>query len=359
MLTTDSVMVEMIVPRDVWRAEVPQRVDQLGPIKLHSTPGISAAYVLGQLLEDGLNRALARDLNTEFLVLEFEQLFDVSVFLSPKRYCGSRWVNARMSTGVYYKGIQATRRDSSAPLREAMQGAISALLYSDDPDPTQRVQGAVHAVQMVMQRFVNNDIPFREYVMSKSLRAHYRIPNAKGPHLTVVRDLKREAPGSEPKPGNRVPFVICYDGCRGSKVAQKACDPDWALEHERRPDRTYYAESVITAMGKMLDDLLPGGRKIFTLGAPYLARIAAQDSDAVSLRRPPPIPLVELVAASPQKRMKQTSLAFTPLARTQAMRAPQPPLPPKKKRRTEPHPKLTFSKKKVKHGVEESNYNGD
>lgn len=335
-------MVELIVPQEVWRAEVPQRVKDPGKIRLHPTPGIAAAYVLGQRLEAGLNAALARDLNTEFLMLEFEQLFDVSVFLSPKRYCGSRWVHAGMSDGVYYKGIQATRRDSSAPLREAMQGAISALLYSDLPDPIKRIETAVHAVQTVLQRFVDDDIPFREYVMSKGLRAHYRIPNAKGPHLTVVRNLKRDAPGSEPKPGNRVPFVICYDGCRGSKVAQRACDPDWALENERRPDRTYYAESVITAMGKMLDDLLPGCT-IATLGAPYLARIAAQDSDAVTLVPPASIALVELVTGPPKRQMTQTSLAFIPLPKSAtAPRAPAPQRPPKKKRRTAPHAKLTF-----------------
>ena len=338
-------MVELKVPEHVWRAETPQKVDAPGEIRLHPTPGIAAAFELGQCLEDGLNKALAAELDTEFLILEFEQLFDVSVFLSPKRYCGSRWVHPRESDGTYYKGIQATRRDSSAPLREAMQGAIAALLYSDIPDPIRRVECAVHAVQDVMQRFLDNDFPFKEYVMSKSLRAHYKIPNAQGPHLQVVRDMKREAPGSEPKPGNRVPFVICYDGCRGSKVAQRACDPDWALEHERRPDRTYYAQAIITAMGKMLDDLLPGGRNIATLGAPYLARIAAQDTNAVILASAAPIAPVRLAEVAPKKRLTQTALGFTPLARPEgSTKAPPPARPPKKKKRGAPHPKLSFLK---------------
>jgi len=365
---TDSVMVELNVPDDVWRAEVPQKCLQDGgsKIRLESTVGVRAAFEMGRALEAALNSRLAEEMRTEYLVIEFEQLFDVSCFLSPKRYFGSRWTGPDRSDGVYFKGVQSERRDACEPQREAMRGAMAALLYGDAADPVRRVEGAVHAVQAVLQRVVDHQVPFASYVMSKSRRAHYKKPNAQMPHLKVCRELKRVAAGLEPKPGNRVPYVVCYDGCRGSSVTERAVDPDMALASDRRPDRAFYVGLVCTGIGGLLDPLLPGAQTVAEVARPYLARIHAQDAGAVRLTGSAsgttPIPPVRLVAPpTPSRALTQRTLGFAVVRRgagdgaegggeggdEDAARARRPPptrAPPSKKRREAPHATLKFGR---------------
>lgn len=340
---TDSVMVELLVDRGTWEAEKPRPGDDGDPRRLYPSPGIRQAFRMGQELEARLNRRIAEVTESEFLVLEFEQLFDVCCFLSPKRYMGSRWTGVERSCGLYLKGVQSERRDASAPQRDALRGAMGALMYSDSSDPLARVEAAVHAVQRALQRFLDGDVPFEDYVMTKSLRDHYKVPNAKGAHLTVVKKMRARAPGSEPKPGNRVPYVICANGRAKSGVSEKAEDPDWAADHEMRPDRVFYAQLMLNAMEQMLDPLLSGGVSVAKVAAPYLHRMAAQDSGAKALGAPPKtIQLAELPRGPPPKLKRQATLVFSVVPRTGPRPIPTPTARPAKKRREARHPTLQF-----------------
>lgn len=79
----------------------------------------------------------------------------------------------------YFKGVQSERRDASRPQKSALRQAMSALLYGVPTEPNggtveQRVLAAVHAAQRAFQRFVNDELPFADYVLSKSLRGEYK-----------------------------------------------------------------------------------------------------------------------------------------------------------------------------------------
>ncbi len=58
-----------------------------------------------------------------------------------------------------------------------------------------------------MDSIVNNTLPVSAYKVTKSLRKDYSKSKCPPPHV-VVRDKKAiREPGSEPKHGNRVPYV--------------------------------------------------------------------------------------------------------------------------------------------------------
>lgn len=344
---TDSVMVELKVPDEIWRAEkLVRREDG----RMLPTVGIREAFRMGAELAERLNRRLEEIYDTKFLVLEFEQLFPTSGFLTRKRYFGSRFETVEISELTYFKGVQPVRRDASGPQRDAMQGAIEVLVYGDANRPVERLEAAVHAVQRVLQRFVDNDVPVEDYVMSKSLRESYAVVNAKGAHLTVRDKQKRRAPGSEPQAGNRVQFVICYDGCRDSSVSGRADNPDYVMDHELRPDRTYYMDHLLKCIVELLDPLLaPSGTSIARIARPYLERIAAQDAGAVPLTNHGPvniIPLIRLSEPAPPHPVKtQSTLQFQPDGVQRERRRPTP-APPRRPKRKPAHAKLDFSKGK-------------
>ena len=351
---TDSVMVELLVDRELWASERPRPGDPGDERRLYPSPGIRQAFAMGEELETRLNRRIAEITGQGFLELEFEQLFDVSCFLCPKRYMGSRWTRVERSCGLYLKGVQSERRDASAPLRDALRDSMGALMFNEDPRPLARVEAALHAVQRALQRFLDGDVPFDDYIMTKSLRDHYKVPNAQGPHLTVVRKMRSRAPGSEPQPGNRVPYLICITGRVRDKVSEKAEDPDYAADNGLQPDRVFYAQRLLNPMRDMLDPLLPPGVTVDRVAAPYLDRMAAQDAGARPLMGPGPAPTVPLVrltaartaaqpAAQPAAR-RQLTIQFAPAPRDPRVTRVRPPPPgrPNKRKREPPHPKLWF-----------------
>ena len=60
------------------------------------------------------------------------------------------------------------------------------------------------------------------------------------PHLAVARKLEMHDPGSRPKPGDRVPYVLINTGNAADKQCVKAEDPAYAVENELPLDLGYY-----------------------------------------------------------------------------------------------------------------------
>jgi DNA polymerase elongation subunit (family B) len=197
-----------------------------------------------------------------------------------------------------------------------MRAAMRALLYGNSTNSLDRLEEAVHDVQRVLQRFIDKNVPFNDYVMSRSLRAEYKARNPKLPHVIVTNKMRQRAPGSEPKPGNRVPFVITYTGVKNATSSERAEDPDYVLENNLVVDRTYYANLVVTGLSGLLDPLLCNTNvTIETIAKAYLHRIVAQDSGCRALATTPPIALIRLHLRQEKiqnKKQKSIKSFFTP-----------------------------------------------
>jgi DNA polymerase delta subunit 1 len=69
-----------------------------------------------------------------------------------------------------------------------------------------------------------------------------------------VRDKIRERePGSEPKSGDRIPFVLVKTDKKEKAAYQKAEDPSWVVDHGLELDYEYYFKNH---MKKPVSDLL-------------------------------------------------------------------------------------------------------
>ena len=90
--------------------------------------------------------------------------------------------------------------------------------------------------------------------MSKALRGGYK--NELQPHCVVQAKMRARAPGSEPRPGDRVPFVFLAAGDKAVNwrsaaavggVSERAEDPAWAAAHpdDCRLDYFYYLRNQL------------------------------------------------------------------------------------------------------------------
>jgi len=212
--------------------------------------------------------ALAKTLFSGRIELTMEKVFYGYISLTKKRYAGLMFENETDTGHVKESGVQSVRRDSALFLARTFSDVIRLLLEQHD------VAGALARVRETMQALVDNTLPFEDYVMSCQLRKEYK--NANQMQLIVVRKIKARSPGSEPKSGDRLQYVIVQVPSADRKPKyQRVEDASYARTHQLKLDRVYYFENLFE---KPLTDLLEAFVKNpkETLFDPYRSKLRIQ-----------------------------------------------------------------------------------
>ena len=146
------------------------------------------------------------------------------------------------------KGIQLVRRDVSGIVKEVSKNALDHIMYEKAPDK------ALEAVKHGLRRLYMGQVPIKDLVFSKSLRADYK--NLLQAHLVVARKIQQRNPGAEPKPGDRVPFVYVVDvTAPGKSISCRAEDPEYAEQNDLPIDYQYYANALCRAVSDIVGAL--------------------------------------------------------------------------------------------------------
>ena len=98
--------------------------------------------------------------------------------------------------------------------------------------------GARVEARRVVSDLLQGKIPIEKLTLSKALRTGYK--NLDLPHLAVARKMEQRDPGSGPKPGDRVRYVLVDTGNPADKQSAKAEDPAYAVEKGLPLDFSYY-----------------------------------------------------------------------------------------------------------------------
>lgn len=212
---TDSVMIKLPVTADRAGLE----------LSLRKGPSI-AAYVTA---------TFRRPIN-----LEFEKTFMPFYLIKKKRYTGKKFEHSADQYVIDNKGSQVVRRDTFPFTKNLLKIIIERIIEHGDPE------GCKKAVAEQLAMYVRGEVPFDQFILSKSLKTmeDYSNPERMA-HVNVVRKMAQRNPGSEPQPGSRVPYVILYTNDRNAKTCVKAEDPKYAQEHKLQLDLTYYMEHCI------------------------------------------------------------------------------------------------------------------
>jgi DNA polymerase delta subunit 1 len=152
------------------------------------------------------------------------------------RYTGLKYEkDPSKPKGIDTKGLQLVRRDSVPLVREVSTAILDSILYNWD------VMGARAQARKVIKDFLEGRIPIEKLTLTKALRTGYK--NLDLPHLAVARKLEKRDPGSGPKPGDRVPYVLIDTGNSKDKQSEKAEDPAYAVKMGLPLDTEYYMVS--------------------------------------------------------------------------------------------------------------------
>jgi DNA polymerase elongation subunit (family B) len=188
---------------------------------------------------------LAHEMFGGVIELAMEKVFHGYILLKKKRYAGLTYTDPFKPPKIKMSGVEAVRRDSSLMVSETYEKVVNALLKD------RSVEKAVQVIKNKLNDLVENKIPFQEYVLSCQLKKEYKNPNQA--QQVVVNKIRSRAPGSEPKSGDRVQYVIIEIKERNTPVYKKVEDAVYAQENKVPLDRLHYLENQLE---RPLTDLL-------------------------------------------------------------------------------------------------------
>jgi len=218
----------------------------VGELVVHNTDSVLCILDCGEKNRQNLQvhfqvaENLAAQISSRFLPpheLEMEKAYFPYLLVTKKRYAGLMFEHPQKPGKIDIKGLQLVRRDSPKLVKRISHGMLEILLYQ------RSFEKALEYVQGEILRMLRGEVPFEEYVMSKSLRSNYKNTNL--PHLIVSQ--KRQRRGGTPfRSGERVPFVFCQTATdMDLGISQRAEDAEYAKDHDIPIDTLYYIKNQV------------------------------------------------------------------------------------------------------------------
>src|SRR6056300_1660440 len=208
--------------------------------------------------------------------LELEKVYCPYILYSKKRYAAKMWVQNKKGEmeleKVDIKGLQVIRRDQTPFVRETGKKVLDILLNSNDAKPAldyviergKTLLAGEVPVEMLLETRSLKDDGFRSdfgtdlsvyetYNATKSEKDQVRVYNKRNlPHVWVRDKMWERQPGSEPRQGERVSFLVSDTGNPKHKLFEKAEDPVYVEENKVKLDHKYY----FAKLKKPVNDLM-------------------------------------------------------------------------------------------------------
>lgn len=214
---TDSVMVKFGDVNGITRQDIARAMEL----------GLEAAKMVSATFLDPIS-------------LEFEKVFAPYLLMAKKRYAGVLYTNPDKPDKIDAKGVESMRRDNCPLVRYTVEGILRRLLKDNDKDAAfEYAAGKIKALK-------DGRIDLAQLVVSKSLSRRedeYANPKAMG-HVVLAQTLRKRDPGSAPKVGDRVPYVLLR-APKKAKGYERVEDPAYALEHNLPVDYEHYLETQL------------------------------------------------------------------------------------------------------------------
>ncbi|XP_063229529.1 DNA polymerase delta catalytic subunit [Bacillus rossius redtenbacheri] len=187
-----------------------------------------------------LGREAADFVSSKFISpirLEFEKVYFPYLLINKKRYAGLYFTRPDKYDKMDCKGIETVRRDNCPLVANMMNTCLRKLLIERDPE------GAVAYTKQVISDLLCNRVDVSQLVITKELTKNDYA--AKQAHVELASKMRKRDPGTAPKLGDRVPYVI-VSAAKNTPAYMKAEDPIYVLENSIPIDSTYYLENQLS-----------------------------------------------------------------------------------------------------------------
>ncbi|RWS23196.1 DNA polymerase delta catalytic subunit-like protein [Leptotrombidium deliense] len=188
-----------------------------------------------------LGNEAAKFVSTQFIApikLEFEKVYFPYLLINKKRYAGLYYSNAVAFDKMDTKGIETVRRDNCPLVSKLITTCLKKLLIDKNPDE------AIAYTQRIISDLLCDKIDIADLIISKEYSKEADSYAAKQAHVELVKKLIARDPGSAPKLGERVQYVI-ITGPKRAPAYTKAEDPIYVMDHCLPIDTDYYLNNQL------------------------------------------------------------------------------------------------------------------
>lgn len=195
-----------------------------------------------------------------------EKTFQPYILWGPKRYAGLLFKPGKMDKfeELMTKGMETVRRDASPLLAQTMTRCLDMMMIETD------APGAVAYAKRTIQRLLCREIDVSQLVMSVSLSKPKYGKNML--QFKLPEKMAKADPGTRPRTGDRIAFVICeeFEGKKkGSIEATKRADmaenPITAITQEKPINVRWYLDHQLREPLMRLFTPILGEDKVHTL----------------------------------------------------------------------------------------------
>ncbi|XP_066463164.1 DNA polymerase zeta catalytic subunit [Eleutherodactylus coqui] len=180
-------------------------------------------------------------INPKPVKLKFEKVYLPCVLQTKKRYVGYMYETLDQKDPVFdAKGIETVRRDACPAVGKILERSIKLLFETRD------ISQIKQYVQRQCMKLLEGKASMQDLVFAKEYRGSFAYrPGACVPALELTRKMVAYDRRSEPRVGERVPYVIVY-GSPGVPLIQLVRRPiDVLQDHNLRINATYYITKQI------------------------------------------------------------------------------------------------------------------
>ncbi|RXG74084.1 DNA polymerase delta catalytic subunit [Armadillidium vulgare] len=171
--------------------------------------------------------------------LEFEKVYFPYLLINKKRYAGLYFTKPEIHDKMDCKGLETVRRDNAPLVSKLINTCLQKILIDRNPS------GAVDYAKQIISDLLCNRIDISQLVITKELTREEKDYHAKMAHVILANKMKKRDPGTAPKLGDRVPYVL-VSASKGTPAYEKAEDPIYVLDNNLPIDYEYYLTNQLS-----------------------------------------------------------------------------------------------------------------
>uniref|UniRef100_A0A7E4VMW2 DNA polymerase n=1 Tax=Panagrellus redivivus TaxID=6233 RepID=A0A7E4VMW2_PANRE len=182
--------------------------------------------------------------------LEFEKVYFPYLLINKKRYAGLYFTKPDKHDKMDCKGLETVRRDNCPLVATVLNKCLEMLMID------RNATASLAYAKNVISDLLCNRVDISMLIISKELTRRGEKYQAKQAHVELAERMRQRDPGSAPRLGDRVPYVIV---AKGKKVAayEKAEDPIYVLRNGIPIDTRYYLENQLAKpLARIFDPIL-------------------------------------------------------------------------------------------------------
>ncbi|KAH7714423.1 DNA polymerase delta catalytic subunit, partial [Aphelenchoides avenae] len=208
---------------------------------------VAEAMELGQHAAAEVSKKFIRPIS-----LEFEKVYFPYLLINKKRYAGLYWTKPDKHDKMDCKGLETVRRDNCPLVAKVVTVCLEKLMLN------RNAEDAIEYSKRIISDLLRDRIDISMLIISKELTRKGDNYQAKQAHVELAERMRKRDPGSAPRLGDRVPYVIVNKG-KGVPAHEKAEDPIFVLQNSLPIDTEYYLHNqLVKPLARILDPVFKG-----------------------------------------------------------------------------------------------------